>query len=200
MLRLLIAIIFILTQGIAINLFAVTIYQNPDSTKTKQSKSTPGVPSDYDWIVFFDGKEKEVEVRKISEKYVFVSQPGSMETDWVDRGKVKSIYYRTGAVEQLSTSPQEMRTVKDWRSVELTREPGETESMIKLEDIDVRFESQTRQHYRSAQALERSAEIMILKQAASLNADIVLINSVNHIRAYGDPPAIAIKATAFRKR
>lgn len=176
-----------------------TAIQQPDST-TKESKITPGIPSTYDWLKLFDGSEMEVEVRRISERYVFFSEPGNMDTDWMDRRKIKTIYYRTGAVEQLNSSEQEIKETKDWQSIDLTKDPKDVDDCIKIDDLNVRFESKSRQHYRSAKALERSAEIIVLKQAANMNADIVLITKVNHIRAYGDPPVISINAEAYRKR
>lgn len=174
--------------------------QQPDSTATKQSKITPGIPSTYDWLKLFDGSEMEVEVRRISEKYVFFSEPGNMDTDWMDRRKIKTIYYRTGTVEQLNSSEQEIKETKDWQTIVLTKSPQDVNDHIKIDDINVKFESKSRQHYRSAKALERSAEIVIMKQAANMNADVVLITKVSHIRAYGDAPVVNMVGETYRKK
>ncbi len=166
----------------------------------KRSKITPGVPSKFDWIKLLDGTEMEVEVRRISEKYVFYSKPGNMDTDWIDRRKVQTIYYRTGGVEQMSSRVTEIRNVKDWREIELTKNASDVEGLIKIDNLDVRLEATSNQHYRSVQALERSAEAVLRRQAALINADIVLITRVNHIRAYGDAPVVSMTGEAYRKK
>lgn len=181
-----------------------SLYKNQSDTtsqvEVKKSKITPGVPSKFDWIKLLDGTEMEVEVRRISEKYVFYSQPGNMDTDWIDRRKVQTIYYRTGGVEQMSSRVTEIRNVKDWREIELTKNASDVDGLIKIDNLDVRLEATSNQHYRSVQALERSAESVLRRQAALINADIVLIIRVNHIRAYGDAPVVNMVGEAYRKK
>lgn len=179
-----------------------------DTTKTtslqgdtaKVSKITPGVPTTYDWIKLLDGTEMEVEVRKISDKFVFYSSPGQMETDYVDRRKVHTIYYRTGKIEPMSTKPTEKRQVIEWQQVTLTNNPKDVEGMIKVEDLRVSFQATTRHHYYKPETLEISAEIQLRKNAGLNGADFVLVTHREHHRAYGDPPKVTLVGESYRKR
>jgi hypothetical protein len=170
------------------------------SDEVQKSKITPGVPSKFDWIKLLDGTEMEVEVRRISEKYVFYSQPGDMGTDQVDRREVQTIYYRSGGVERMNTRATEIKAVNDWRSIEVTKNSEDVMGYIKIDDIEVRFEAVSRNHFRDAQALERSALTVARKQAALLNAEVVLITKVNHVRGYGEPPTIILTGEAYKTR
>lgn len=167
---------------------------------TTLSKITPGVQSQYDWLKLLNGQEKEVEVRRISDKYVFYSQPGNMDVAWIDRREVRTIYYRSGKVEQMAQKAVEIREVKDWQLITLTKEKEDVLDMIKVDDIEVKHEGTTRHHYYKPATLLTSAEIVLKKQAALLDADIVLIMKVEHHRAYGDPPVVTVTGEAYRAR
>ncbi|PKP43821.1 MAG: hypothetical protein CVT95_11725 [Bacteroidetes bacterium HGW-Bacteroidetes-12] len=167
---------------------------------TTRSRITPGVQSQYDWLKLLNGQEKEVEVRRISDKYVFYSQPDNMDVEWIDRREVQTIYYRTGKIEQMTQKAIEIRKVKDWQKIDATRAKEDVDDMIKVEDLQVKHEATNRHEYNKAKTLETSAEIILKKQAALLNADIILIVKVEHHRAYGDPPVVTMTAEAYRKR
>lgn len=174
--------------------------QQESKNDTIKSRITPGVPSKFDWLKLLDGKELEVEVRRISDKYVFYSKPGVMDMDWIDRREVQTIYYRTGKIEQMSQKAVEIREVKDWQEIVSTRQSEDVSDLIKIEDIQVRHEASNRHEYYKAKTLEASAEILLKKQAALLNADVILIVNVEHYRAYGDPPVVTMTAETYRKR
>ena len=169
------------------------------SVSPSESRITPGVPSTYDWIKLLDGNEMEVEVRKISDKFVFYSKPGEMETDYVDRRKVQTIYYRTGKVEPISAKETEIRKVKDWKEVAITDDPKDVEGMIKIEEHKVDIEATTRHHYYKPETLESGAEIVIRKEAGLKGADFILIIHREHHRAYGDPPRVTLRGISYRK-
>jgi hypothetical protein len=167
---------------------------------TTHSKITPGVQSTYDWLKLLNGQEQEVEVKRISDKYVFYSQPGKMDIDWIDRREVRTIYYRTGKVEQMAQKVLEIREVKDWQLVSLTKDEEDVLDMIKVDDIEVMYEGTSQHHYYKPATLLTSAEIVLKKQAALLGADMVLIITIEHHRSYGDPPVVTIIGEAYRKR
>jgi hypothetical protein len=183
-----------------IDTLAKVITPKDSVSVVSKSKIKPGVPSKYDWIKLLDGAELEVEVRKISEKYVFYSQPGNMKTTEIDRRLVQTIYYRTGKVELMNKKATEIKTIKDWRHVKITKEPMDVEGMIKLDDIEIVYEASSRQQFNNASVLESGAEIRIRKEAGSLNADIVLIKKITHQRAYGEAPSVLVNAEAYRFR
>ncbi|MDD3569307.1 MAG: hypothetical protein PHT92_13000 [Bacteroidales bacterium] len=156
----------------------------------------------YDKLLLANGKEMLVAVQRVSDRFVFFIKPNGSSTDWIDRNEVKAIHYKSGEVDKLDKPPAnaEPAKPKDWQSIELTRKPNDIEGLTKVDDIEIRLISPSNRNYQSAKALERSAEVSIMKQAASMNADIVLITKVNHIRAYGDPPVIIMTAEAYKKR
>jgi hypothetical protein len=175
--------------------------QHPDSTSTKSGISAQ-TQSKHDKLLLADGKEMLVDVQRVSDRFIFFIKPGGGNTDWIDRKEVKAIHYKSGEIDKLDT-PQaaaEPAKPKDWQSIEITRKANDIEGLSKVDDIEIRLISPSNRSYQSAKALERSAEVSIMKQAANMNADIVLITKVNHIRAYGDPPVIIMTAEAYRKR
>ncbi|HOP03970.1 MAG TPA: hypothetical protein PL017_10050 [Tenuifilaceae bacterium] len=179
-----------------------TVKTSSDSTKTsteKESRIKPGEQTTYDWLKLLDGTEMEVEVRKISEKFVFFSEPGNMETDYIDRRKVQTVYYRSGRIENMTSRETEIRAVKDWKEVEITNNPEDVVGMIKVEEHKMGFQATTRHHYYKPETLETSAEIQIRKEAGLKGADIVLITKREHHRAYGDPPIVTLWGTSYRK-
>ncbi len=171
-----------------------------NSSDTTKSRITPGVPSKYDWIRLTNGEEREVEVRKISDKYVYISKPGDMDMEWIDRREVQTIYYRSGRVEPMTEKEVTVRQVKDWKDIKTTTKPADVEGMIRVEDLEVRMEASTRHHHTRPSTLESSAEIVLKKNAALLNADIVLITRKDHHRAYGEAPSIYMTGVAYRER
>jgi hypothetical protein len=136
----------------------------------------------------------------VTDKFVFYSKPNTDTPEWVAKGEVQSIKYRSGKVVELSTYIPKKKEEKDWRSIKLTKHLRDVEGHIKIDNINVRFEAKDLKIHKSAITLERSAEIVVMKQAAILNADFVLITKVSHIRAYGDPPVIIMLGEAYRKR
>lgn len=156
-------------------------------------------PSDSDKIILKNGKEMVCEVKKVSDKFVFYTKPNTDTPDWIDRSEVHSIRYSNGEVVELSNYTPEKEEGKDWRSIKLTKISEDIVGLTKIDNIDVRFEARDRKTYKSAIALERGAEIVIMKQAATMNADIVFVTNINHIRAYGDPPVIIMNCQAYRK-
>jgi hypothetical protein len=174
--------------------------EDQGTEEKSKSKITPGVPSEFDWIKFLNGNEKEVEIRKISDKYVYFSNPGNMEMQWIDRREVQTIYYRSGRVEQMSKAESEIREVKDWKKVELTYDPTVVQNMIKIDDLEIRIEATTRHHYYKPETLESSAVMVLKKNAALIKADVILVTKKEHHRAYGDAPSIYMAGTAYRER
>ena len=122
-----------------------------------------------------------------------------METDYIDRRKVQTVYYRSGRIENMASRETEIRTVKDWKEVEITNKPEDVEGMIKLEEHKMGFQATTRHHYYKPETLETSAEIQIRKEAGLKGADIVLITKREHHRAYGDPPTVTLYGISYRK-
>jgi hypothetical protein len=174
--------------------------QATQDNESQNSRITPGVPSEYDWIKLVNGKEKEVEIRRISEKYVYFSEPREMDMKWIDRREVQTLYYRSGKIEQMTQGEVEIRKVKDWKLVELTKDISKVESMIRIDVVEIRLEASSRHHYYKPETLQSSAEIVLKKNAALLHADIILITRTEHHRAYGDPPSIYMSGVAYRSR
>ena len=156
-------------------------------------------PADSDRVLLMTGKEIVCEVKRVTDKFVFYTMPNSDTPDWIARGEVHSIRYRNGEVVDFSTFILANKEENDWRRIKLTKFSKDVEGLTKIDDIDVRFEAKDRKTYRSAIALERGAEIVVMKQASSINADIVFISNIKHIRAYGDPPVIIMNCEAYRK-
>lgn len=156
--------------------------------------------SKFDMIKFLDGSIIEVDVQKISPKYITYNKPGDIDAiDYIDRRKVQAIHYRSGRIETISEKETEIRKISNWEEVKLTSDPNEVKGMIEVKDIEVKLQAQSRSHYYKPATLEASAEIIAKKTAALENASIILITKREHYRAYGDPPSIVLKGIAYRK-
>lgn len=185
---------------------------NTDSTRvgsssdnTKQANKSKSEldftkTSKFDMIKFLDGSIIEVDVQKISPKFITYNKPGDIDAiDYIDRRKVQAIHYRSGRIETISEKETEIRKVSNWEEVKLTSDPNEVKGMIEVKDIEVKLQAQSRSHYYKPATLEASAEIIAKKTAALENASIILITKREHYRAYGDPPSIVLKGIAYRK-
>lgn len=156
--------------------------------------------SKFDMIKFLDGSIIEVDVQKISPKFITYNKPGDIDAiDYIDRRKVQAIHYRSGRIETISEKETEIRKISNWEEVKLTSDPNEVKGMIEVKDIEVKLQAQSRSHYYKPATLEASAEIIAKKTAALENASIILITKREHYRAYGDPPSIVLKGIAYRK-
>ncbi len=156
--------------------------------------------SKVDMIKFLDGNIIEVDVQKISEKFITYNKPGDInDIEYVDRRKVQAIHFRSGRIETMSEKSVEIRKVGSWEDVKLTDKPEDVKGMVEVKNMEVKLVAQTRHHYYKPETLESSAEIIMKKNAALENAEIVLITKRSHHRAYGDPPAVILEGIAYRK-
>lgn len=185
------------------NTDSTRIGSSSDNTKqANKSKSELDFTktSKFDMIKFLDGSIIEVDVQKISPKFITYNKPGDIDAiDYIDRRKVQAIHYRSGRIETISEKETEIRKVSNWEEVKLTSDPNEVKGMIEVKDIEVKLQAQSRSHYYKPATLEASAEIIAKKTAALENASIILITKREHYRAYGDPPSIVLKGIAYRK-
>ncbi|HPF93599.1 MAG TPA: hypothetical protein PLV65_06670 [Tenuifilaceae bacterium] len=153
-----------------------------------------------DKLLLMSGKDIVCEVKRVSEKFVFYTKPGSKDMEWIDRRLVKTIHYQNGVVEDLTKKEVEEKAPKDWNEVVLTKNADDIADMVKVGEIEVKHEATTRQHYFKPYTLESSAEILVRRQAAKKDADIALVIKVEHHRPYGDPPVVTIVAEAYKKQ
>ncbi len=156
--------------------------------------------SKFDMIKYHDGRVIEVEVQKISEKFITFNLPNDKDAiDYVDRRKVHAVHFRSGRIEVMSDKATEVRKVKEWDEVKVTYSSEEVKGMLEIKKVDIRLNAQSREHYYKQSTLEASAEIILKKKAALENADFILIIKKQHYRAYGDPPSIYMQGIAYRK-
>lgn len=155
-------------------------------------------PDEFDVIFLSSGKNVECEIVRISEKFVFYTQLGSSEMEWVDRRLVKQVKYKNGEIDKLEKKATPKAKQADWKTVTVTRNPEDVANMRKVGDIKVKHKALTREHYYKPYTLESSAEILVRRDAAQINADVALVLKVEHHRPYGDPPTVTIFAEAYR--
>ncbi|MFP4555317.1 MAG: hypothetical protein ACLFNU_00475 [Bacteroidales bacterium] len=169
--------------------------EEPDSV----SKTDTAEQEKFDKLIMADGTERSVKVKEISDKFVFFSETGVDNVDWVDKDEVEAILYRDGTKRYLEGRSNDGSKAKDWRGVEVTRNADEVSGMVKVGDLEIRREAISRSQFLKTTTLETNAEIAIKKEAALRRADMVLIIEVLHHRAYGDPPVVVMKGEAYRK-
>jgi hypothetical protein len=206
--------LFLKPQFILIPLLALTISnsiaQNADTTitgsETPKEVAKPKSSIDFtktskvDMIKFLDGNIIEVDIQKISEKFITYNKPGDInDIEYVDRRKVQAIHFRSGRIETMSEKVVEIRKIGSWDEVKLTDKPEDVKGMVEVRNMEVKLVAQTRHHYYKPETLESSAEIIMKKNAALENAEIVLITKRAHHRAYGDPPSVILVGIAYRK-
>lgn len=190
--------------------YSSSIAQDTDTTKISSEAlkdvAKPKSSIDFtktskvDMIKFLDGNIIEVDIQKISEKFITYNKPGDInDIEYVDRRKVQAIHFRSGRIETMSEKTVEIRKIGSWEDVKLTDKPEDVKGMIEVKNMEVKLVAQTRHHYYKPETLENSAEIIMKKNAALENAEIVLITKRAHHRAYGDPPAVILVGIAYRK-
>ena len=150
--------------------------------------------------MLFRSEDMVCEVKRVSDKFVFYTKPGSKDMEWIDRRLVKTIFYQNGVVDDLTEKETKEKLPKDWKEVTITKNPEDVAGMVKVSEIVVKHVASTRQHYFKPNTLESSAEIVVRRNAAQKDADFVLVLKVEHHRPYGDPPVVTIIGEAYKKQ
>ncbi|MBN2520653.1 MAG: hypothetical protein JXB17_09130 [Bacteroidales bacterium] len=149
-----------------------------------------------DSLFLFDGSIMLVDVKKFNYKYISYTYPGKMEMFDIDRRKVYKIIYKSGLVEIINTFEKEIPDSKDWKYILITESEDEINGYTKMGKV--KGVSSNSKIEATNEELERSAVIMLKKQAAKLEADIVLITNRSYYRAYGEIPSTILKGIAYK--
>ncbi len=137
-----------------------------------------------------------VDVKKFNYKYISYTDPGKMEMYDIDRRKVYKIIYKSGLVEFINTVEKKIPYNKDWKYILITESEDEINGYTKMGKV--KGSSSNSKIEATNEELERSAVIMLKKQAAKLEADIVLITNRSYYRAYGEIPSAILKGIAYK--
>ncbi len=173
--------------------------QDTTGKGTNASSSFPKSKLGIDILVLMTGEQREVEIRKFSQKYIFFSKYAESNMTQVDRRLVNIIYYRSGKKEVITPKAVDIPQNNDWEKIKVTENPKDVKMMIEIDVIEVVVEASTREQYVKPQTLENSAYIILKKKAAMLNGELVLIKKKSHSRPYGEAPSLRIVAFAYRK-
>lgn len=188
-------------HGQSLMAMELNFIQDTSSKSNNASASFPKSKLGIDVMVLMNGEQREVEIRKFSQKYIFYSKHAESTMTQIDRRLVNAIYYRSGKKEVITPKAVDIPQNSDWEKIKVTENIKEINMalMIEIDIIEVVVEASTREQYVKPQTLENSAYIILRKKAAMLNGEVVLIRKKTHSRPYGDPPSLRIEATAFRK-
>lgn len=167
-----------------------------ENPKTKVLNSLPPGIKKADSLFLFSDNIMLVDVKKISYKEVFYTEPGEMTLFKIDRRKVHKIIYKSGLVEILNSVEKNIPDSKDWKVILVTENPEDVADYIMLEKI--KGDSQYVKEDASNETLERSALVILKKKASLLDADAILITDREFFRGYGEPPKLTIKGIAYK--
>lgn len=161
-----------------------------DSSKnTKQVKKT-------DIIYQHDGTKLLVDVKRIYLNDLYYSLPGETKVYKLDQRLVHKIEYKSGKVEVLNETAQEIREVGDYRKVKVTEDPDDVEGLVEVAKLEAKSEGSDK-GYATPKSLERTAIIVLRRKAALVNADIVLITDKKTKVAFGEVPAVTLYGIAY---
>lgn len=146
----------------------------------------------FDTLVYLGGKRELVNIANITTSKVFYTNLEDDTIFEIDRKQIEKIIYRNGRVEALNRPVFEMISEDDWRHVFLTEDPEEIRGLYERGPIEV-----TAAASRNRKATIRNAEIRLKRQAASLGANMILLESTEFRGGFGDIPSITMKGIAY---
>ncbi|HAN17079.1 MAG: hypothetical protein A2X13_05325 [Bacteroidetes bacterium GWC2_33_15] len=180
-------------------LFSQVIY--PSDTNTIQTENVEIIQNENnapktDRIYQHDGTTMLVDVKKIQINDLYYSLPGETKVNKMDQRLVHKIVYKSGKVEILNEKPTEIRNIGDYRKVKVTYEPKDVEGLIEITELEARVDGNEKGNS-TLKSLERSAIIVLRRQAANVNSDIILITDKKTQVAFGEIPFIILYAKAY---
>lgn len=149
-----------------------------------------------DIIVLHTGEKLYVDVIKIQLNDLYYTFPKHQEILEMDKRLVKKVYYKSGKIETLSQADEEIPDVGDYRKVKVTRDKKDVEKFLEVGRFDAKAEGSRRRNT-SLRSLERSAEIILRRKAALLNAHIVLVIDQQSSMAFGEVPSTTLTGVAY---
>jgi hypothetical protein len=149
-----------------------------------------------DIIVLHSGEKMYVDVKKIQLNDLFYTFPQEQDLMEMDKRLAKKVYYKSGKIESLSRADEEIPEVGDYRKVKITRDKKDVENFIEVGRFEAKAEGSRRRNT-SLRSLERSAEIILRRKAALLNAHIVLVVDQQSSMAFGEVPSTTLTGVAY---
>ncbi len=149
-----------------------------------------------DIVVLHTGEKLYVDVKKIQLNDIFYTFPQEQDLQQMDKRLAKKIYYKSGKIETMSQADEEIPEVGDYRKVKVTRDKKDVERFIEVGRFDAKAEGSRRRNT-SLKSLERSAEIILRRKAALLNAHIVLVVDQQSSMAFGEVPSTTLTGVAY---
>lgn len=149
-----------------------------------------------DIIVLHTGEKLYVDVKKIQLNDLYYTFPKHQEILEMDKRLVKKVYYKSGKIEILSQADEDIPDVGDYRKVKVTRDKKDVEKFLEVGRFDAKAEGSRRRNT-SLRSLERSAEIILRRKAALLNAHIVLVIDQQSSMAFGEVPSTTLTGVAY---
>ncbi|MGM0550541.1 MAG: hypothetical protein ACQESW_05635 [Bacteroidota bacterium] len=149
-----------------------------------------------DIIVLHTGEKLYVDVKKIQLNDLYYTFPKHQEILEMDKRLVKKVYYKSGKIETLSQADEDIPDVGDYRKVKVTRDKKDVEKFLEVGRFDAKAEGSRRRNT-SLRSLERSAEIILRRKAALLNAHIVLVIDQQSSMAFGEVPSTTLTGVAY---
>lgn len=145
-----------------------------------------------DTIIYLGGKSLPVNIANVTSSKVFYTNLDENTIFEVDRKQVERLIYRTGRIEVLNRPVFQMIEEDDWRQVFLTEDTGEVSGLHERGPVEV-----TAAASRNRRSTIRNAEIRLKRQAATLNANLILVTNTEFRGGYGDVPSITMKGIAY---
>jgi hypothetical protein len=204
MLRFAFTFFVLLTMSFCISA-QVVIAEQEDTVKVINEENTEDAKNNLksevtDVIYQHDGTKLLVDVKKIYLNDLYYSFPGETKVNKMDQRLVHKIEYKSGKVEVLNETPQDVREVGDYRKVKVTKDPDDVEGLIEVAKLEAIAEGSERGGYTTQKTLERSAIIVLRRKAALVNADIILITDKKTQVAFGELPKVTLYGTAYSYR
>jgi len=174
---------------------SITKTENTEVVKTEESNEE--VKSQKTDVIYqHNGTKMLVNVKKIQMNDLFYSLPGETKVYKMDQRLVHKIEYKSGKVEVLNEKPTEIREVGDYRKIKVTYDPVDVEGLIEIAEIEARADGNESGNS-TPKSLERSAIIILRRQAANINSDVILITDKKTHVAFGEIPFMILYAKAY---
>ena len=139
-------------------------------------------------------------VKETSDSIRYILEGEAVEKA-VDRKQVRSVV--KGARPKPTTQPPKVQKTGEepWRSVVVTRKEGDVKGMRALGDKSVEVTLTLGQRGKRAKAsdIEKAAIIQLRQRAVEQKATHILIESLEVMQAYGEPPSVKVKYRPYRK-
>lgn len=152
-------------------------------------------PAAQDTLFLRGGLIIPVYISSVDTGLVYYTPVESDTTVEITRDQVEKIIYAGGRTEIINLPVFRIISDDSWRHIFLTENLEDVVGLHEIGPVQVTAVSD-----RSRAATLRNAEVRLKREAASIDADIILVTNTEFRGGYGDIPSITMKGVAYGSR